>query len=151
MQHFSSILREFGILIQVLSLRWSRFPTQKCTLLMSQRYSWSSNSSIPYSQEQCSFMCNESYQIGNFISNIMFKFSYPYKLRNTRMKWPDVQVSSTARLLPGTHLRCMQVCQDFAEAQQSALSVSSGIASTKSSALQPRINFCLHQCHVQGS
>lgn len=71
----------------------------------------------------------QSYQVGNFISNIMFKFSYPYKLRNTRMKWPDVQVSSAAHSLPGTHLRCMQVRQDSSLKRLTPLSI---------------IWFCLH-------
>lgn len=91
----------------------------------------------------------QSYQVGNFISNIMFKFSYPYELRNTRMKWPDVQVSSAAHSLPGMHLRCIKSSRTLLW-RGSLLLVSSGFACTMSSAPQPRGNFCLHHYLIPG-
>lgn len=38
----------------------------------------------------------------------MLKFSYPYKLRNTRLKWPDVQ-------LPFWNFKCICVCMHTTE------------------------------------
>lgn len=92
----------------------------------------------------------QSYQVGNFISNIMFKFSYPYKLRNTRMKWPDVQVSSAAHSLPGTHLRCMQVLQDSSLKRLTPLSIIWFCLHNVFSSTSPRENFCLHHYLIPG-
>lgn len=70
---------------------------------MSHKCNCYNNSFMPCSQENCSVREWEAYHRSTTFWYKMLKFSYLYKLRNTRMKWPDVQ-------FPFWNFKCICVC-----------------------------------------